>query len=205
MLVTTAATSSSARGGRHRVRFQQRSCPITATASTPCLSRCPAKEAMVLLRSPTGTQSQTSMRDDSGMSLGASHRQIDTYRRYFGYFQNFAKDQVVHLGAVPQLSALHSIEGAPAWQHQGPPRGTRKLREVGGQAQSTREQPHGGDHAPCEAKQDPRRSEVRGRRAVSRTMLSPSGQGHAGPDGLRRSSPRRTRRPCRCRRSHGRS
>jgi site-specific recombinase XerD len=25
---------------------------------------------------------------------GASHRSIDTYRRYFGYFQNFAKDQV---------------------------------------------------------------------------------------------------------------
>jgi integrase/recombinase XerD len=25
---------------------------------------------------------------------GASHRSIDTYRRYFGYFQNFAKDQI---------------------------------------------------------------------------------------------------------------
>src|SRR5260370_10372656 len=25
---------------------------------------------------------------------GASHRSIDTYRRYFGYFMNFAKDHV---------------------------------------------------------------------------------------------------------------
>src|ERR671936_1839857 len=51
---------------------------------------------------------------------GASHRSIDTYRRYFGYFQNFAKDQVggvspdraLHLGAVPELPVLHGIEGA---------------------------------------------------------------------------------------------
>ena len=36
---------------------------------------------------------------------GASHRSIDTYRRYFGYFQNFAKDQIGGSVLIAHFSA----------------------------------------------------------------------------------------------------
>ena len=49
-------------GGRQRTRFQQSRSSITIAQSNLCLNRCPARDAIVLLRSPAGTPSQTSRR-----------------------------------------------------------------------------------------------------------------------------------------------
>ena len=62
MLSTAAPTSSSTSGGRQRTRFQHSRTSITTAASTPCRSRCPAIEAIVLFRSPSRTPSRTSRR-----------------------------------------------------------------------------------------------------------------------------------------------
>ena len=53
MLSTTGTTSSSVRGGWQRTRFQHSRTSIATEASTPCRSRCPARDAIVLLRSPS--------------------------------------------------------------------------------------------------------------------------------------------------------
>ena len=62
MLATTCATSVSSSGGRQRIRFQANRTSRATSGSTPCQSRCPVKDAIVELRSPSATPSCTNLR-----------------------------------------------------------------------------------------------------------------------------------------------